>query len=333
MVSRELIASPLAGEAASGSERVGGASRIAATALFLLALFLHVPASAQTAAPVVVGSKIDTEGALLGNIIAAVLSGNGIAVTRRIQLGPTEIVRKAVLAGQIDIYPEYTGNGRIFFRGEDPTVWRDAARGYERVKALDFAQNRLVWLGASPADNSWAIAVRGDLAKAQRLATLEDFARYVSGGGPVKLAASAEFVESAGALPAFQSAYGFKLRRSQLLVLAGGDTAATIRAAAEGTSGVNAAMAYGTDGALAALGLVALADSKSAQVVYRPAPVVRAAVLDRTPAIRRLLDPVFARLSLDVLRTLNARIAVDGMDAKAVAVAFLDGGLPGGAKK
>ena len=59
--------------------------------------------------------------------------------------------------------------------------------------------------------------------------------------------------------------------------MSGGNTAATLRAAAEGMSGVNAAMAYGTDGALAALGLVALRDDKGAQIVYAPAPVVRAA--------------------------------------------------------
>ena len=124
-------------------------------------------------------------------------------------------------------------------------------------------------------------------------------------------------------MPAFQNAYGFKLRRSQLLVLAGGDTAATIRAAAEGTSGVNATMAYGTDGALAVLGLVALTDDKAVQVVYRPAPVIRSAVLERYPEIRRLLDAVFARLSLETLRQLNAKIAVEGLDAKSVAAAFL----------
>ncbi|HEX9462228.1 MAG TPA: ABC transporter substrate-binding protein [Alphaproteobacteria bacterium] len=275
------------------------------------------------AQPVVVASKIDTEGALLGNLIAVALTQSGIPVTRRIQLGPTEIVRKAIMAGQIDVYPEYTGNGRTFFRRETDPVWRDAERGYETVRALDLQQNRLVWLAPAPADNTWAIAVRGDLASAEKLSTLGDFAHYVLAGGAVKLAGSAEFVSSPGALPAFQAAYGFKLRRSQLLVLAAGDTAATIRAAAEGTSGVNSAMAYGTDGALAVLGLVALADDKKVQVVYRPAPVIRALVLERYPDIRRLLELVFARLSLETLRKLNARIAVEGFDAKSVAADFL----------
>ena len=99
-------------------------------------------------------------------------------------------------------------------------------------------------------------------------------------GARVKLAASAEFVESAAGLPAFEATYGFKLRASQLLVLSGGETTATMKAAADGVSGVNAAMAYATDGALDALDLHALADPRHAEPVYAPAPVIRAAALE-----------------------------------------------------
>ncbi|MBV8534584.1 MAG: ABC transporter substrate-binding protein [Alphaproteobacteria bacterium] len=286
----------------------------------LIAAGLSVAAAAQ---PVVVASKVDSEGALLGNLIAITLEAHGIAVTRRIQLGPTEIVRKAILAGQIDIYPEYTGNGALFFRLERDAVWRDPGAGYARVKALDRERNDLVWLTPAPADNTWEIAVRRDLASGNHLASLADFARYVTGRGEVKLAASSEFVNSPNALPAFEKAYGFTLRRRQMLVLAGGDTAATLRAAADGTDGVNAAMAYGTDGALATLGLVTLTDDKHVQVVYRPAPVVRGTVLDRHPPMPAFLEPVFAALSLVTLRELNAKIAVEGFDAKTVASEFL----------
>ena len=232
-------------------------------------------------------------------------------------------MRKAILAAQIDIYPEYTGNGAIFFKLERDPVWRDPEAGYERVKALDRERNALVWLTPAPADNTWEIAIRRDLASVAHLSSLGDFAGYVSRGGEVRLAASSEFVNSPNALPAFEAAYGFTLRRRQMLVLAGGDTAATLRAAAEGTDGVNAAMAYGTDGALATLGLISLVDDKHVQVVYRPTPVVRAAVLARFPGMPGWLGPVFSALSLDTLRQLNARISVDGIDAKAVAAEFL----------
>ena len=93
------------------------------------------------------------------------------------------------------------------------------------------------------------------MAEANHLKTLSDLGKWINGGGKFKLAASAEFIERPDALPAFQNAYGFKLNQDQLLSTAGGDTAVTIKAAAEQTSGVNAAMAYGTDGPVAALGL------------------------------------------------------------------------------
>jgi osmoprotectant transport system substrate-binding protein len=290
-----------------------------------LALIAVVSAISPNAAadPIVVASKIDTEGALLGNIIVSLLRDHSIAVDSRLQLGPTPIVRQAILAGQIDLYPEYTGNGAFFFARETDPAWRDPQAGYALVKQLDRAQHDLVWLAPAPADNTWAIAARRDLAQAQHLTTLEDLARYVNGGGKVKLAASAEFVDSPGALPAFEAAYGFKLARNQLLVLVGGDTSATLRAASEGISGISAAMAYGTDGALAVLQLQLLADDKHAQTVYEPTPVIRGAVLAQHPEIEGLLDPVFRSLTLERLQQLNAKIAADGEEAAAVATAYL----------
>jgi osmoprotectant transport system substrate-binding protein len=290
-------------------------------AIFVAALSILAPALA--APPVVVASKIDTEGALLGNMILSMLDHHATAVRDRLELGPTDIVRAAILAGQIDVYPEYTGNGALFFHMETDPVWRNWARGYAKVATLDRAKNHLVWLAPAPANNTWVIAVRKSLAEHAHLATMSDFARYLNGGGYVYLAASAEFVESPSALPAFERAYGFNLTDRQLLTLSGGNTSATLRAAAEGMSGVNAAMAYGTDGAIAALGLVALDDDKEAQIVYAPAPVVREAVLRDYPQIPGLLDPVFKSLTLAVLQHLNARIAVDGEDAAAVATGYL----------
>ena len=284
---------------------------------------LIASSAVNAAGAVVVASKIDTEGALLGNMIADVIAARGTAVDRRIQLGPTNIVRAALLAGQIDLYPEYTGNGAIFFHRENEPAWKNAAEGYAEVKRLDATENHLAWLAPAPANNTWVIAIRGDLKGFPERKCLDELATYLAEGGRFKLAASAEFVESPSALPAFEQTYGFHLKAEQLLTLSGGNTAATLRSAAEGISGVNAAMAYGTDGELAALHLTALCDDKGAQVVYAPAPVVRQAVLDEHPDIATALDPVFASLSLDTLQTLNARIAVAGEDAGAVAADYL----------
>jgi osmoprotectant transport system substrate-binding protein len=280
-------------------------------------------AGAVQAQAVRVGSKIDTEGALLGNLVVQVLEAGGVKTENKLQLGNTKIVRGALVAGEIDLYPEYTGNGAFFHADEKNPAWKQRDSGYQLVKKLDQEKNKLVWLAPAPANNTWAIAIRKDVAAAQKLKSLADFGQWVAGGGKVKLAASAEFAERPDALPAFQSAYGFKLTQDQLLLLAGGDTAATIKAAAEQTSGVNAAMAYGTDGPLAALGLVVLEDSKGVQPVYAPAAVVRADVLAKQPKIEALLAPLFKTLDTATLQRLNAQIALEGQDAKKVAAAHL----------
>src|SRR6516165_4121211 len=162
--------------------------------LLLGAIVVFLPSLVGAAeGRIVVASKIDTEGALLGNMIVSLLEARGLAADNKLQLGPTNIVRAALLAGQIDIYPEYTGNGALFFHLEQDPVWKDWAKGAAKVAALDREQNRLVWFAAAPANNTWVIAVRRDLAERHGLKTMDDFAKYLAAGGRIKLAASAEF--------------------------------------------------------------------------------------------------------------------------------------------
>ncbi|NGO90314.1 MAG: ABC transporter substrate-binding protein [Halomonas sp.] len=282
-----------------------------------------VLATAQASEPVVVSSKIDTEGSVLGELIIQTLERHGIATQDRLQLGGTSVVRNALLAAEIDVYPEYTGNGAFFFDMTDSPVWNSADEAYQAVRERD-AEQGLIWLQPASANNTWAMSIRQDVAETHGLDTLEDLASYLADGGEFKFAASAEFVESAQALPAFQDAYGFELSDDQLLVLSGGNTAATMRAAAQQTSGVNGAMTYGTDGGLTALGLRVLEDTLGVQPVYQPAPVIREDVLAQYPDIEGLLNDVFATLDLVTLQTLNADVAVNGRSADQVAREYLD---------
>ncbi len=292
-------------------------------ATLIAAAAIGLGTGATHAQEIVVSSKIDTEWGLLGNIIFMALQDAGLPVQDKLQLGGTPILRDAITSGQIDIYPEYTANGAFFFNESDSPVWKDAAQGYARVAQLDLEQNDIVWLQPSPANNTWAIAVRQDIAEAEGLDSMSDFGRWVADGGEVKLAASSEFVTSPAALPAFQESYGFQLRPDQLVQLSGGDTAATIAAAAQQTSGVNAAMVYGTDGAISAAGLKVMEDDKGVQPVYQPAPIIRGEVLKAHPEIPDILDPIFAMLDLETLQHLNGRIQIGGEPAASVARDFL----------
>jgi osmoprotectant transport system substrate-binding protein len=255
-------------------------------------------------------------------MIVIMLRDENFGVLDKSQFGTTQIVRGAITSGELDIYPEYTGNGAFFFSQADDPVWKDAQRGFEKVKLLD-QQNNIVWLTPAPANNTWAIAIPKTLSDRENLRTMDDFAAYVNRGGRVRLIGSEEFVTSEAALPSFQKAYGFTLKQEQLLVVQSGDTAQTEKAASEGTDGINAAMAYGTDGGLNAFGLVVLTDTKGVQPVYAPAPIVRREVFEKYPEIETILKPVFESLDLETLQRLNARIAVDGESPTDVARSYL----------
>ena len=289
----------------------------------MLAAAVFAALTSVATAQVVVASKMDTEGGLLGNIISQVLQSHDIAVTEQIQLGTTVVMRGALENGQIDIYPEYTGNAAFFFDKASEPLWNDAKLAYEEAKKLDYEANKIVWLPPAPANNTWAVAIRNDVADSNHIVTFSDFGKWVAGGGEVKLIASPDFVNSPGALPKFQEVYGFSLTPDQMVIINAGDTAVTIRAAAQQTSGVNAAMVYGTDGGITASGLVVLEDDKGVQPVYEPAPLIREAVLQEYPEIAEWLAPVFAKLDLPTLQALNGRIQVGGEAAQSVAIDWL----------
>ena len=124
---------------------------------------------------------------------------------------------------------------------------------------------------------------------------MSDFARWVREGGAVKLACSAEFANG-GTLRSLEQTYSFHLEPRQKIVLAGGETAATIGAAAARTNGINTAMVYGTDGGIVAADLVLLEDDGKDQPIYAPVPIVREAVLRAHPQIAGIVRPLMAEL-------------------------------------
>jgi osmoprotectant transport system substrate-binding protein len=289
---------------------------------WLAAALLALASPHALPAAVVVSSKLSSESAMIGQMIRLLLDAHGIATLDRTKLGATPVVRKALIAGEVDLYVEYTGNAGLFFnRAADP-AWKDLRRGYELGAHLDYAANHIVWLTPAPASNAWALAVRSDVARANHLLTMSDFARWVAGGGAVVLACSAEFA-NAGTLRSLERTYGFTMRSDQLIVLAGGETSATIGAAAARTNGTNTAMVYGTDGGIAAANLRVLEDDRHDQPVYAPVPTVREVVLKSYPQIAPIVQPLMASLTRADLQQLNERVQIDGESEQAVAEDYL----------
>ncbi len=133
-----------------------------------------------------------------------VLESHGVPTVNKVQLGTTPVVRGAITSGELDIYPEYTGNGAFFFKDENDAAWKNAQQGYEKVKKLDSEHNKLIWLTPAPANNTGLSPCVRMWQRKNKLTSLADLSRYLQEGGTFKLAASAEFIERADALPAFE---------------------------------------------------------------------------------------------------------------------------------
>ena len=283
-------------------------------------------ASVGAQKPIVVGSKLDPEAQILGQMILLSLKDAGFATTDKTALGDTGVLRKAIAAGEVDVYPEYTGNAVYFFPEAKISVEQAGNKNviYQLARDLD-AKNGITWLRPAAVNNTWVIAVTKALATQNKLRTVEDFAKFVNGGGQVKIAGSPEYFNREDSFPAFEKTYGFKLKDEQKVVLAGATPPQTQQAAASGTNGVNAAMAYGTDATIEALSMVALADPKGAQAVYEPSPIVRTDTLKRNPKMAGVLTKVFGSINATTMRKLNGQVALEGKTAADVASAYLKG--------
>jgi osmoprotectant transport system substrate-binding protein len=284
------------------------------TAALLFSLSAH--------AAVVVSSKLSSESAMLGQMIRLLLNAHGVPTVDRTRIGATPVVRKALLTGEIDLYVEYTGNAGAFFNDAANPAWKNLQQGYELGAKLDYEANHIVWLTPARVSNSWALAIRRDVAEREHLKTMSDFGRWVAGGGQVVLACSAEFA-NAGTLRALERTYGFTLRSSELIVLAGGETSATIGAAAALTNGTNTAMVYSTDGGIVAASLVVLEDDRHEQPIYAPVPLLRESVLKAYPQIAPLVKPLMESFTQESLQRLNARVQIDGESDEEVAADYL----------
>lgn len=273
--------------------------------------------------PIVLGSFVDTEGGILGNMVLLALENNGYTITDKVQFGTPDVHRNALLQAELDIGIDYTGNGQYYSEGFDEEIWGDVEEGYESIKSYDEENNELIWLAPANANNTEMLAVKQDFAKENDLETLEDFADYVNDGGKVKFITSQLFAEKNMGLLGMEEGYGFKLEPEQLIMLPHGNTAETISALAKGTDDVNVALVYGTDGSLPDLDLVVLDDPLSIPPVFEPSVIVRSEVLEKYPEIQEIIEDIFKELELEDLQVMNKNVIVDGLSPLDVAKDYL----------
>ncbi|HZZ64629.1 MAG TPA: glycine betaine ABC transporter substrate-binding protein [Candidatus Baltobacteraceae bacterium] len=258
------------------------------------------------------GSKNFGENIIVAEIYAAALERAGLHVERRMNLGSTQIATEAMVRGDIDLYPEYTGTGLIDVLHHTPV--RSASEVYAIVKREYARRYGITWLAPSPVNDSQALAVTASLAEKMQLRTLSRCAVLASG---LSLAAIPEFVSRADALPGLQRFYGgfhFKSVRTYAIGL-------QYDALTRGDADV--ATAFTTDSQIDTDHLVLLSDDKHFWPPYNIAPLVRNTALRAHPQAQAVLNRISPLLTDAAVRRFNEAYNLAHADPAQIAQQFL----------
>jgi len=270
-----------------------------ARALALLAAAPLVASCGRGSDTVTVGSKNFTEELILGELYAQALEHAGIAVTRKLNLGTTDIAMAALARGEIDLYPEYTGTALLNVLRLPPDG--NAQRVYATVKAAYAKKFDLVWLAPAPMNDTQALATTQAIAGHEAISKLSDLAPKA---GELRLGAVPEFLKRADGLPGLQKRYGgFTFKQVKII-----DNGLKYQALEHGD--VDVILAFTTEGDLKANNLVVLEDDKHLFPPDQVAPVVRKTVLGAKASVAPALDKLAPLLTDDVMQNLN--LQVDG---------------------
>jgi osmoprotectant transport system permease protein len=271
-----------------------------AAAVFALILAVVV-ARAMTSGPdrVVVASKNFTEQVILGELLSQVLERDGIEVTRKLNLGGTFICDRALRAGDVDVYAEYTGTALTAIFKDSVRRAREDVLTTTRARYADAGVTVLPPLGF---DNTFAILVRRTDAEKLGLRTIGDLQRVPTSWQP---GFGFEFLERQDGYRGLAAAYGLSFARQPRAM----DLSLMYRALAAGDVDVIAGDA--TSALIDVLDLVMLQDDRSYFPPYDAIAVVRTTTLLGRPAVRRSLERLAGRVTVEAMRSMNRAVDVD----------------------
>jgi osmoprotectant transport system substrate-binding protein len=279
--------------------------------LVLIALSLTACASKPH---IVVGSKNFTEQVLLGEIISQQIERRlGIEVDRKLNLGGTLLAHEALKSGGIDLYPEYTGTALTAVLKQ--TTVKDAKTAFDKVTG-GYRAWAIEWLPPFGFNNSFAMVVRTEVARAQSLKNLSDAARRSAAW---HLGVGYEFTQRPDGLHGLVQTYGLRLDDDPVTMDLG-----LLYPALESKK-IDMAAASATDGMLAHPEFTVLEDDLHYFPPYECAIAVRHDSLERFPRLRETLSELSGRISDKEMRRMNELVDVEHKPAADVARDFLSG--------
>lgn len=287
---------------------------LAAGLLAALAVALLLSGCGQDQQKIRIGSHDFTEQKILAEMMALLAEEAGVRVERAIPYGDNRRSLQAIQRDIIDAYPEYDGSLLSLSglpRIREPDAATVAVR--ELMEPLGLA-----WLDPFGLEDAFAVAIRRDMAIREEISSISDLAAAV---GTISFAADEGYLaRPVDGLYALARRYGLNLGKIDLYDI--GDRNAIYNALAE--QQVDAAEVFMTDARLEDYGILALDDDLDFYAVYRPAPLVRQAILARHPALAAAWGQLAGRISTEDMRRLNGRVERKGDDYRDVAKRHLE---------
>jgi len=278
---------------------------IVAAGVFASIRTQRLPVGATNAGQVTVASKDFTESILLAEIISQLLEARGVTVQRRFELGGN-LPHEALLSGEADLYPEYTGTAFTAILRHDPIT--DPRAVYDQTKKEYEDKLNLELSPPLGFENTFAILVRGNDARKLRLTTISD---AVPQAPQWRAGLGQDFMSRADGYPGFSKAYDLKFAEVREM-----DLSLTYIALA--SKKVDLIAGNSTEGRIAKLDLVQLQDDRHYFPPYEAVYIVRRDSLARSQILREVINLVGNRITTDEMRQLNYEVDGDKKDVKEV---------------
>lgn len=259
-----------------------------------------------------IGSKNFSEQVLLGEVAAQALEAQGLAVDRRLNLGGTFVCHRAIVAGELDLYAEYTGTAFTAILARKPVS--DPAAVRSAVAAEYQKRWGLVWAPPLGFENTFAIVMRGDHARRLGVRRISDLALHT---GALRPGFGYEFLEREDGYKGLVATYGLTFRERPAEM----DLGLLYPALESGK--VDLVAGNSTDGLIAAMGLAVLEDDKHYFPPYEAAFVVRGEIWRKNPKVRKVFERFAGAIGAEEMRRLNAAIDRDKRRPEDVAREFL----------
>lgn len=282
-------------------------------ALFILSILLFTAACAKEEAKVTIASKPMTEQYILVEMLDLLIQDRtDIQVEKKLGIGGgTSNIHPAMLAGEIDIYPEYTGTAWLFVLEEK--LIRDPDDLYEQVKEAYQETFDIYWSGLYGFNDAFGLAIDGDLAESLNIETYSDLSNYA---GNLVFGAEYDFYEREDGFPGLVEAYGFSFADTVEMDIG-------LKYQAIDGEEVDVINIFTTDGRLAQYNLRVLEDDLNFFPSYYGASLVRQETLEAFPDLKEVLALLDGQISEAQMTQMNYEVEINHLEPRQVAEDFL----------